>query len=191
MATSTTTTDRTKVLAGAGSLFTGSFGATEPADTAVNVTPPSSSWTPAGPTDGGLTVTVNQTFFGMRVDQNPDIVGRRLTERDVQVSTNLAETTLTNWNLALNDTTSSSGAGFSAIVIANGQSAMFPTERAVIVDGNAPGTNKNRRVIVRRVVSIESVANSFAKDGLQLFPVTFGGMFVSSTIEPLKVVDEV
>lgn len=191
MATSTTTTDRTKVLAGAGSLFTGSFGATEPADTVVNTTPPSSSWTPAGPTDGGLTVTVNQAFFEMRVDQNPDIVGRRLTERDVQVATNLAETTLTNWDLALNDTTSSSGAGFSAIELDYNQASMFPTEKAVIVDGNAPGTNKNRRVIVRRVVSMESVGTAFSKDGLQLFPVTFGGMFVSSVISPLKIVDEV
>lgn len=190
MATSTTTTDRTKVLAGPGTLYYGAFGATEPADAAASAAPASGAWTQAGPTDGGLTVSVEQKFFELRVDQNVDIVGRRLTERDVQVSTSLLEGTLTNLAIALNDSTASSGAGFTKQSMTLGQSSFVPTERAIIVDGPAPGTNKNRRFIARRVVSIDKVESAYQKDGMWMIPVTWGAMFVDSTTSPCVWIDE-
>lgn len=190
MGVSTTTTDRTKVLAGPGTLYYGAFGATEPLDTAVGSVPASAAWTAAGPTEGGLTVTVNQSFFEMRVDQNPDIVGRRLTERDVQVSTQLAEGTLENLSLALNTSTPTTGAGYKKVSLDGGQTAMIPTEKAIIVDGYAPGSNKNRRFIARRVVSVEAVETAYQKDGMWLVPVTWGAMYVDSSTSPCDWVDE-
>lgn len=190
MATTTTTTDRTKILAGPGTLFYGAFGATEPTDVGASAAPASAAWTGAGATDGGLTVTVNQKFYEIRVDQNPDIVGRRLTERDVQVSTSLAEGTLTNLALSLNNSAPTTGAGFSKVSLDGNQSSMIPTEKAIIVDGYAPGTNKNRRFIARRVVSVEAVETAYQKDGTWLIPVTWGAMYVDSTTSPCVWIDE-
>lgn len=195
MAGPNATVTRTNVLAGPGALYSGLTTATIPADTAVNAAPAvSAGWTDAGGTDDGLTVTVNQSFFEMRVDQIPDIVGRRLTERDVQVTTNLAEGTLENLAVALNDTVAASGAGFKKIDLVAGQAAMFPTYRSFLIDGWAPATtsaSKRRRVVVRRALSIENVETAYKKDEQYLIPVTFGAEFVDSTTSPVTWIDEV
>lgn len=191
MAGPSATVTATNVLAGPGALYTGAFGATEPADAAVNSVPAASAWTDAGSTHDGLMVTVNQEFFELEVDQVPDIVGRRLTKRDVQVQTNLAEGTLANIALTLNDSTSATGSGFATLTPSFGQSAMFPTAKAVIVDGWAPTTStaKTRRFIARKVVSIEAVETAYKKDDQYVLPVTFGAMYVDASTAPCKWVD--
>jgi len=191
MAGPSATVTATAVLAGPGQIFTGAFGAAEPADTAVNSAPAASAWTDCGSTNDGLMVTVNMDFFELEVDQVPDVVGRRLTKRDAQVSTNLAEGTLANLALTLNDSTSATGAGFASLTPAFGQSAMFPTSKAVIVDGWAPTTTtaKTRRFIARKVMSISNVETAYKKDGQYLLPVTFGAMYVDASTAPFKWID--
>lgn len=195
MAGPSSTVTRTNVLAGPGQLWYGVYPtATFPADTAVNLgVAASAGWTDAGGTDGGLTVTTNQSFFDKRVDQIPDSLGKVMTERAVQVSTSLAEGTLENLALALNvdpaDITS--GAGFKKLSLVPGQAAMIPDEFSVIVDGWAPGTAKRRRALIRRVNSIENVESAYQKDGLWLIPVTFEALYVDSVTSPVAWVDEV
>lgn len=167
----------------------------EPSDTVVNGSPAASAWTDVGGTDGGLTITVNQSYFAMRVDQVPDVLGYRLTERSVTAATNLAQPTLEKLAMILNESPSASaistGSGYKKYEMTPGQSVMFPAERAILIDGWAPGTAKKRRVILRRVTSIENVGSAMNKGALTVFPVTWGAMYVDNTTSPVKWVDEV
>lgn len=192
------TVTRTNVLSGPGQIWYDTFAAAvEPADADVG-SPLTGTWVDAGATDGGLTITVNQSFFSMMVDQVPDSLGERLTDRSVTVATNFAEGTLEAMAVALNNDPAVAVTEdptvppvFKSFEAEAGQDAMRPTELAIVVDGWAPGDAQlRRRVILRRVNSIENVGSAFTKDGLFLIPVTFKALYVDSTTPPWKVVDE-
>lgn len=179
--------------AGPGVLYTGAFGATEPADSAVNTSPSASTWTDAGGTNDGVKVNITQDYFALDVDQVVDVPGRRLSKRDVQVETNLAETTLANLSLALNGGTVTASAAFSTYDPANDNAATQPTYKALLFDGWAPGASAggwNRRVVVRKVLSLEGTEPEYKKDGQTVFKITFGAHYVSSSIRPFRVVDQ-
>lgn len=184
----------TNLIAGPGTLYTGLFGATEPADSAVATTPSASTWNDAGGTQDGVQITINLEYFELEVDQIVDIPGRRLTKRDVQVKTNMAEPTLANFAIALNGGTVTASATYSTYDPANDTAATQPTYRAALFDGWAPqtaaGVSNIRRVIVRKVLSIDNVEAEYKKDGQTLFPVTFGAHYVSSALKPFRVVDQ-
>jgi hypothetical protein len=178
------------LIMGPGTLYTGTFGATEPLDTAVNTAPAASAWTDIGGTSDGVTVNVNQEYTALNVDQSVDVVERRLTSREVTVATSLAEPTLANLNLVLNSTTTSaSGSGWSSLTSVSASSATQPTYIALIVDGFAP-TQKKRRVIVRKALSTGNMEVSYSKDNQTLFPVTWSAHAVSNSIQMIKWVDE-
>jgi hypothetical protein len=101
-----------QVIMGAGTMYNGVYQAVEPTDAAVNTTPQASAWTNTGFTNDGITISLNQEFATMTVDQISDIIGRKMTQRDVQVQANLAEATLENLTLGLNSGTIATGAGF-------------------------------------------------------------------------------
>src|SRR3546814_4970682 len=94
----------TNLTLGPGEMFSGDFGASEPADTDIaNDIPDTSvsgSWTDLGGTQGGITLELNQEYTELEVDQVVDIPGRRLTKREFKLNTNLAEPTLENYQLA-------------------------------------------------------------------------------------------
>lgn len=190
------TVTRTNVLAGPGQLWWGVYGtATLPAD--ADVADPLQSadgWTDAGATSEGLTITANQSFFSMTVDQVADSLGERMTERMIQVSTSLAEGTLANLSIALNhdpDTYVTSGSGYSKLALKAGQTAMTPDELSIVVDGVAPGSDRRRRILVRRTSSIENVESAYQKGGLLLYPVTFKALYVDASTSPVDWIDEV
>lgn len=184
----------TNLIAGPATLYVGAFGATEPTDANVNTTPAASTWTDMGGTQDGATLTLNQDFFELEVDQIVDIPGRRLTKRDVQVKTNLAEATLDNLLVALNDGTVSASASYSTFDPADTNAATQPTYRAILLDGWAPqtgaGVSNRRRVVLRKVLSIDNVESEYKKDGQTLIPVTFGVHYVSSAIKPFRIIDQ-
>lgn len=200
MSTPSATVTATSVLAGPGAMYIGTLDASgqvvgEPAASAVNTAPAASAWSDVGGTSGGVTVITNQSFFVMRVDQIPDPLGRRLIERDVLIRTSMAEGTLINLARALNvaESAITAAAGYRKFELPFGQAAMFPVERCILMDGWAPVSGnqaRRRRVIARRVVSIENVESGYVKDGLFLIPVTFGAMYVNSTVSPVSWVDE-
>jgi hypothetical protein len=186
-----------QVVMGAGSLYTGLYQATEPADSAVNVAPQASAWTDTGFTNDGLSLMLNQEFATMAVDQVADILGRKMTSRDVQVKTNLAEPTLQNLTLGLNSGTITSGSGpaaWSKYTPVFSGAELQPTYFASILDGYAPsspsGVSKRRRLIMRRCLSIDNVEVAYKKDELTLVPVTLGCHFVDTTTAPFVIVDE-
>ncbi|MCE7081162.1 hypothetical protein [Streptomyces sp. ST2-7A] len=190
------TVSRTEILAGPGQLWYGRFGVAtlpEPEDVGSPLLP-ADGWTDAGATDGGLSQTVNQSMFAMRVDQVPDAVGQRVTERDIQVSTSLAQATLRNLAIALNhdpDEFITEGTGYKRLTLKPGQDAMLPDELTIVVGGWAPGGNLGRWAILHRVTSIENVESAWQKDGLHLIPVTFNALYVDSVTSPVEWVDEV
>ncbi|TXJ78632.1 hypothetical protein E2C11_16630 [Streptomyces lavendulae] len=181
----------TNLVQGPATLYSGAFGATEPADSAVNTAPPASSWTDVGGTQDGVKITIDQSYTDLEVDQVVDRVGSRLTKRDFTIETSMAEVTLANLSLALNGGTSASGAGYSSFEPVYASSATQPNYRALLFDGWAPGTSAfNRRVIVRKALSTDAVEMAYTKDKQTVFGVKFSGHYVSNSVSPIHVVDQ-
>lgn len=179
----------TNLILGPGTLYSGAFGAVEPADASVNTTPAASAWTDMGATDGGVKLTIDQKFTELTVDQVVDSLGRRLTQREIMVDTNLAEPTLANLSLAMNGGTAATGSGYATLDPLNVTSATQPGYIAVILDGYAPAGFR-RRVIIRKSLNTSSIQSAYAKDKETYIPVTFAGHYVSSSITPFHVVDQ-
>jgi hypothetical protein len=173
---------------GPATLYIGAFGATEP--TSATATPASGSWTDLGGTMGGTELSINQEYKELEVDQVVDVPGRRLVKRDIQVKKQLAEPTLENLVFALNDGTHATGATDDTYEPDNQSSATQPTYRAIIIDGYAPGSEKKRKVIVRRVLSVDNVTLAYKKDEQSVYAVTFAGHYVSDSIASFKVIDQ-
>lgn len=180
----------TNLVEGPGKLYTGAFGATEPADSAVNSAPAASAWTDVGGTMGGLTVTVEQTYTELEVDQLVDSPGRRLTKRETTVTTSMAEPTLANLALVLNGGTTATGAGYASFDPLITNSATQPNYIALICDGWAPGGAFNRRAVVRKCLSTAKVEFLYAKDKQNVFAVTWNAHYVSSVITPFRWIDQ-
>lgn len=177
---------------GPATIYLGDFAAPEPADSAVADVPSPTDWEDVGGTNGGTQININQEFATLTMDQIIDIAGRRMTGRDMQVQTSLAEVTLENLKKALNGGTTSSGTGFKKYEPAFSDSATQPQYKSLIVDGWAPGADQvRRRFILRRVLSIANVGIAYTKDGQTLFPVTWGIHFVNSNTPPFAIIDEV
>lgn len=183
----------TNLIQGPARLWTGAFGVAEPLDTAVG-TDPGAGWTDAGGTQDGVSWEVNQEYSELEVDQIVDVPESRLTKRVETIKTNMAEATLANIKIAFNGGTITVAASNQAYDPTMDTSATQPTYLAVILDGYAPrlaaGTTMRRRVIMRKTLSVESVASSYKKDGQTLIPVTFKAHYVSTSIVPYRIIDQ-
>lgn len=183
------------LILGPGTMYTGAFGALEPLDSAVNQAPASSSWTDVGGTMNGLALAIDQQYTELTVDQLVDSIGRRLTKREFSVTTQLAEPTLANLSVSLNGSTQTSGSitsggTYNTLEPLFATSATQPTYIALLIDGYAPQSFR-RRVIFRRILSTAKVDTSMDKAKQTVFTVTFNGHYVSSTIAPIHLVDQV
>lgn len=174
-------------------MYYGSFGATEPADTAVNAAPAASAWTDLGATDGGIKMSVDQKFSTLNCDQLVDDVGSRLVSRSAMVETNLAEPTLANLKIAVNGGTSASGSGYASLEPLNTTLATQVPYFAAILDGFAPApvnSNFTRRLILRKCVNSAKVESAYTKDKQTYIPAQFKAHYVSSSITPWHWVDQ-
>lgn len=180
-------------------LYVAPFGSTEPADSAVSptgyLTPPGGAWTDVGATDGGVTLEIDNTYTALTCDQVIMDVGARLTEMKMQVTAKLAEMTLTNFQTAINNIgTVSVQSSYQTMEIPVGSSTTQPGYIALIVDGWAPMTNAGtpalRRIIVRKVLSQVKASLAFTKKDQDAFDCTWAAYFVSNSINPLHLVDE-
>lgn len=173
---------------GPGDLYIADFGAVEPLDTALDELPDDAVWTYLGGTNGGATFTADLKYDRMDVDQVTERVGSRLTQADYMWSTSLAELTLENLATALNGPAVVTGASSVSYEPATGSSATQPVYRALLLDGWGPNSQR-RRVIARKVLSVEKVETAFKKDGQSFFPVTFAGHYVSGSVKPFRIID--
>lgn len=172
----------TNVLQGLVDIFTGSFGATEPADTGAVID--SAVWTFTGATDGGATLTLGQSYSNKVVDQVALPVGAELVTQEATVAVNLAEATLANLRRAMNDSATTGTTFELNSDVRNSE----PNFVAVLLKGKGPGGDP-RLVIVRRALSTASVGIPFKKDGLTVFPVTWSAYYVSTSVKAVKVDD--
>lgn len=184
----------TNLILGPGTVYSGAFGAVEPGDANINVAPPTSSWTDIGGTLNGITLSVDQQYTELMVDQLVDSIGRRLTKREFTVSTQMAEPTIANLSLALNGATQTSGTTassgtYTAIEPLYATSATQPTYIALLIDGYAPASLR-RRAIFRRMLSTAKVDTAMDKAKQTVFTVTWNGHYVSSVIAPIKITDQ-
>lgn len=179
----------TNLAQGPGDLYQGVFGAVEPLDASVNAAPAASAWNGLGGTNGGIKLTISQNYDELAVDQIVDIVGRRKTKREFELQTDLAEITLENLVLALNESPATTGATYKSFEPTIDNSATQPNYFAMILDAYAPGGFR-RRVIGRRMLSTNNIATQYSKTDQTMYTVTFSGHYVSSSIKPFKVVDQ-
>jgi hypothetical protein len=184
------------LVAGPATVYTGAFGATEPAASAVGTVPSSAVWTDMGGTDGGVKINIDLDYFALEVDQVVDRVGSRLQKREITVETNLAEATLTNLKTAINGGTITATAAYQSLDPLNDNSATQPNYTAVIIDGFAPlGTagasaSARRRFIIRKVLNTDAVGTEYKKDGQTFIPVKLTAHYVSGSISPFRVDDQ-
>jgi len=181
---------------GPGELYWGSTTATLPDDDEVGnripaITAIAEEWTDLGGTNGGVTLELSLDYTELEVDQVVDIVGRRLTKREMKLNTSLAETTLENFKIANNGgeitTVTGSHATFEPL---NDTSSATPNYISLIFDGVNGDSSKRRRVIARRVLSVAGVGQEYSKDSQTLFPVEFSCHFVDENTAPFKYIDE-
>lgn len=174
-----------------GTAYTGAYTTTaEPADSAVNTTPQSSSWTDVGGTNDGVSIEIGREYAELAVDQIVDIPDRRLTKRELTMSTNLAEATIENLVLVSNnDSASASAATYKTYEPAYSASVIQPTYIPLLFDGYAPSALR-RRIIGRRMLSVDPIAFAYKKGDQTLYTVKWAGHYVSSTIAPFKVIDQ-
>lgn len=186
-----------RLVMGAGFLYIGSFGATEPAASAIESVPATAEWTFLGGTVDGATLRQEVEWEELNVDQLVDVAGRRVTKRVVELETSLAEHTLDNLDYVLNQdgtitnnasTQGSASPGVDTYEPSNNPYGE-PTYTAVLLDGPTAG-GLTRRVIVRKVVANASYEHAYSKDGQKVTPVTFMGHYVSSSIEPYIIHEE-
>ncbi|MGC5562814.1 hypothetical protein ACPYPG_08225 [Streptomyces sp. FR-108] len=170
-------------------LYIGAFGASEPAASAYASTPASGAWTNLGYTLDGCELSVEQDYKELVADQTAYKMGARLQEASFKVKVSLAEPSLNNLVVALNDGTVASGSGYHTYEPAFMTSATQPTYRALIVDGYAPGGGR-ARLIVRKILSTDNVKWKYSKEDQTVFEVEFEGFYVSDVIAPWKMITE-
>jgi hypothetical protein len=183
---------------GPASVFTGLFGATEPAYSAITSPPSSSVWTDVGGTADGTAVLleVEHSLTEIHVEQLIDPVGARVSKRVIQVTVDLEEATLNNLNLAMNQlSTQSSGTGYTVFDPLTSITSFQPTYMAILIDGWAPTTGTSetecrRRMIIRKCLSSSKADLEYEKTKPVLFHTTWTGFWVSSSIAPFEIIDQ-
>jgi hypothetical protein len=187
----------TNLIQGPARLFWGDFGDAgliEPTDAEVNVEPPEADgWTDVGGTTEGLNGVIEREFAMLTMDQIIDRGGSRATSRGFTFSTNMAEPTLDNLVLALDGGTLTPGVGppvTESFEPNSADSSTQPAYKSLIVWGWAPNS-KRRMVIVRKVLNIGNVAFAYSKENQTVFAVSWAAHYVSPSIKPWKIIDDV
>lgn len=183
---------------GPATVYTGTFGATEPAYSAITSPPSSSVWTDVGATADGSSVLleIEHTFTDISAEQLIDPIGARLSKRVIQVTVSLEEATLANMNLAMNQlATISPGSGYSVLDPLTSITSVQPNYTAILIDGWAPTTGTTeveckRRMIIRKCLSSSKVDLEYEKTKAVLYNTTWTGYWVSSSIAPFEIIDQ-
>ena len=190
------TVNGSNILAGAGSLYYASFGTTFPADSAATV----AAGAPAGFTDfggtyGGVNILASQKLKMKKVDQILLAVGAYPTEEMIQLKTKLAEATVYNLNVGLNNKftigtqATYTTADWNATV--NSQQLSYIS---LIFDGWAPtlgsGAAARRRLCCYKALSEGQIGAAYKVDDQVVYDCTFDVFFVSGSQTPFHGIDQ-
>lgn len=181
----------TNLIQGPATVYRADFGTAEPADTLTALaSAPGAGWVDVGFTKDGVNLTIEQEYSEMEVDQIVEVPESRLVKRLVKVETAFAEGTLDNLKFTLNGGTHTVGTSPAASVFVpeDANSATQPTYSAVLIDGyGADGAR--RRIVLRKVLSVDNVEFSYKKDDQSVFKATLATHYVSSSITSYKIVE--
>lgn len=161
----------------------------EPADATINLALAATGYRDLGGTQDGVTLAVEQEWSDLDVDQIVDDPGTRLVKRRMTLATNLAEPTLANLALVLNDSAPVTATGVTTFEPSDSFATTQPPYSGLILEGYAPGGFR-RRVIMRRAMSTEGTEAAYKKDGQALFPVKWRTFYVSGAVKPFKIQDQ-
>lgn len=189
--------DITNLIQGVGEVYVAPFGETEPADIG---TTPGGNWVNVGFTKGGVNFIYTPTYQNLTVDQEVDIVDRRLTMREMNFRTTLAEVTIER---LLDVAMSNFGGAITAVTGPPTADALEPgvavgpesqiSGMAVLFDGFAPGFTSGvhfrRRLIIRKAVNVAATDVPAQREGETVVSVDFSAQYVDGTIAPWKLED--
>jgi hypothetical protein len=189
------------VVLGPATLYAAPFGTTFPTDASF-LSVPSAPWTDVGGTTGGVSVDIDETITGIKVDQVLDEVGARVTARTISVVTTFMENQLANFSLALNQATTSGsgvatgGENYATLDMEGAASgATQPLYTSLIVDGWAPtlstGAAARRRFTVAKVLSTPKISEKYDMANAATLAVTFTAYYVSSDVSPIHIIDQI
>lgn len=190
------TVNASNVLAGAGSLYYASYGTAFPADTTATVGGGApSGFTDFGGTSGGVDILTEQKLKKKKVDQVLLAVGAYPTDETIQIKTKLAEATVNNLNVGLNNKfvitpqSTYTTADWQATV-----SSQQLTYISLIFDGWAPllasGSPARRRLCCYKVLSEGSIGSAYKVDDQVVYDCTFDVFFVSGSQTPFHQIDQ-
>jgi hypothetical protein len=119
-----------QIIAGPAAVF---FAPVGTAFAALDADPTGSGWTYVGQTEGGVKVKHSQTIVKLYTDQVTVPVKQLRSEEGLEITANMAELTLENYAIALNDATVTAGAGDKSIPLYRGGSQV--NTHALLVRG--------------------------------------------------------
>lgn len=184
------------LIQGPADLWIGSFGAvTEPATSADFASVPTSGWTALGLTQGGVTLGLTKEYAALEADQLTLTPHSVVTSESVTLTTSMAEGTLENLVLAMNDGTVTTGGGVKSYEPLDSLAGRPTNYKAIMLKGPGPanpatGAALGRFVVIRKVLSTEGVSLAYSKTDQTVLEVTFTGHWVSSAIRPYKILDQ-
>lgn len=183
------------LIMGPSQVYWATFGTTFPGDSTATVAAgaPAGSWTDLGGTNGGVELGIDQTVTNLEVDQIIMPVGGRVTAESVMLTVNMAELTLNNLQVALNQqATVSTFSTYSTLDPVVTSSATQPLYTSLIVDGWAPtlatGQPGRARFELYKSLAHVKLAHKFDKKGQTLWAVPFEAYFVAAGQTPYHVI---
>lgn len=165
--------------------------------------------TDVGYTQGGVEISWQPDMVDIEVDQFGDAAKVIQSRVKVMVKTTMAEGTLRNLAIAWSYNTEISNTDASDVDIVNtldgsgtrtfkfGGQSVYPFEKAVQIEGNAPGsdaaTTKTRKFRTKRAISMESSTISMKRAEASVFAVSFRVLPASDDVgyEYGKIIDQV
>ncbi len=158
------------ILVGSGELFVGPVNEAKPD---VDTTP-GGGWVSLGDIDGGVTVNLNETLDLHRIDNVSGAVKGTISEEDVMIAANLAESTVDNLAQAFDRSTPTADAGPPAIkTLGLHRGLGLSPESAILFRAGSPYGAFNAQFYLPRAVQQGSFGMAFTKDSKVLIPVEF------------------
>jgi hypothetical protein len=168
-------------------LYRAPFGTAEPAQTTAGLADaPGVGWEEIGFTTDSTTITVEQEYKEMEVQQITEVPESRLVKQRVTVETSMAEATLENLKFALNGGDVATASAVKTFKPVKSSGASQPTYSAIIIDGYGPG-GVRRRIILRKVLSVDNTEFAYAKEEQTVLKVTLASHWVSDSIDSFDI----
>lgn len=183
--------DVTKILAGPVDVFAAPVGTAEP-DLSDFLTFDwvNEGWRDCGGSNGGVKMTIAQSFGKVTADQVVDILGSLASERSVTCELSLLESTMDNWKMANNGGNVVTGVNGSSFEPITNTVVTPPEYQAMGLRGTSSMNGKRAVLVLRRTLTTSDVAWTHVKDNAVMFGITKTSHYVSASVGPFIFLQE-